>query len=81
MKILIYDWKKIGRKPYKTPPYHCQLNGLVERMVQTVKMRLKACSQQKEKNRCFSIKAAFKLSYNTTHQKTRKPISFNWKAN
>ena len=40
---------KIGCKPYKTPTYHAQLNGLVERMVQTVKMGLKACSQQKEK--------------------------------
>ena len=41
--------EKIGCKPYKTPSYHLQLNGLAERMVQTVKTGLKACSQQKEK--------------------------------
>ena len=37
--------EKIGCKSYKTSPFHYQSNGLVERMVQTVKMRLKACSQ------------------------------------
>ena len=42
--------EKIGRIPYKTLPYHLPLNGLAERMVQTIKTGLKACSQQKEKN-------------------------------
>ena len=45
--------EKIGRKSYKTRPHHPQSNWLAERMMQTVKMGLKACSQQKEKNRNF----------------------------
>ena len=63
MKILIYGWKKIGCKPYKTPPYHSQSNGLVERMAQTVKMGLKACFQQKEKIEVFLTRLL--LSYRT----------------
>ena len=46
--------ENIGCKPYMTQPYHPQSNGLAERMTKTVKMGLKACSQQKEKNRSFS---------------------------
>ena len=57
-KILVFDnapefcdedlnlWLiKIGCKSYQMLPYHRQSNGLAKRMVQTVKMGLKACSQ------------------------------------
>ena len=44
---------KIGCKRYKIPLYNPQSNGLAERMVQTVKMGLKAGSQQKEKIEIF----------------------------
>ena len=70
--------EKIGCKPCKILPYLPQSIGLAERMVQTVKTGLKACSQQKEKNRSFSTKAAFKLSHNTTHQKTND-VFHKWK--
>ena len=56
--------EKIGCKLYRTLPYHPQLNGLAERMVQTVKMALKACSQQKEK-RIVVFLSRLLLSYHT----------------
>ena len=45
--------EKIGCKPYYTLQYHPQSNEMTERMMQTVKMGLKACSQHKEKIEVF----------------------------
>ena len=55
--------EKIGCKPYKTLSYHPQSNWLAKRNVQTVKMGLKACSQQKEKIEVFLPRLL--LSYRT----------------
>nr|XP_047129472.1 uncharacterized protein K02A2.6-like [Hydra vulgaris] len=44
----LHQWlKKIGCVPYKTPPYYLQSNGAAERMVETVKMGLRAYSPDK----------------------------------
>nr|XP_047132676.1 uncharacterized protein K02A2.6-like [Hydra vulgaris] len=44
----LHQWlKKIGCVPYKTPPYHPQPSGAAERMVETVKMGLRAYSPDK----------------------------------
>ena len=41
----LVSWlRKIGCVPYQTTSYHSQSNGIVERMIQTVKMGLKAFS-------------------------------------
>lgn len=62
--IDLHEWlRKIGCRPYKTPPYHPQSNGTAERMVQTVKKGIKACLQQKEEIDAFLPRLL--LSYRT----------------
>ena len=57
-KKLIYGWK-----PYKTPPFHPQSNGLAERMAQTVKTGLKHVLSKKKKIEVFLLRLL--LSYCT----------------
>ena len=69
MKILILWLEKIGCKPYKTPPFHPQSNGLAERNGADHKNETESMFSAKIKNRSFSTKGTFKLSQNTTRLK------------
>ena len=64
-RSLIYvSKKKKGCKPYKTPPYHPQSNGLAERMVQTFKNGTESMfSAKRKKIEVFLLRLL--LSYRT----------------
>ena len=58
---LIYGWRKIGCKPYKTPAISPSIEWVGRKNGADRKNGTETCSQQKEKNKSFSSKAAFKL--------------------
>ena len=70
-KRLLQWLEKIGCRPMKTPPYSPTSNGIAERMVQTVKMGLKAYSADKGVD-FDSYLARLLLSYRTIPHAGRK---------
>ena len=67
----LVSWlRKIGCMPYNTPPYYPQSNGIAERMVQTVKIGLKAFSPFNQKVEAYIPNLL--LSYRTIPLVDRK---------
>ena len=67
---LVLWLRKIECMPYKTSPYHPQSNGIAERMVQTVKMGLKAFSPFNQNTEAYIPNLL--LSYRTVPHADRK---------
>ena len=69
----LMSWlRKIGWRPYKTPPYQPQSNGIAERMLQTVKIVLKAFSPFNQNIEAYISNLL--LSYRTVPHADRKLI-------